>query len=205
MNGQEQNEIALPGDRASIDDLRALLRLRSACARTEPAVLPISLAELAGLVPHLTLAERRRLEMILPRTREEAVAGWVDDTAGERGLAYRRLTDSELSALYALMERLSGAPLLPEEVPVELRSGMPEPAENERWIAAINAMGERFARGGNTVAVVASVTMDLSQLTMPELHALGALEWKLAGSQPEKARPEYASSLQRINATTVTP
>jgi len=64
-----------PNDRATIDDLRALLCRESAVARPEPETLPLSRAELAGLVPHLTVAERRRVERLLPRTREEALAG----------------------------------------------------------------------------------------------------------------------------------
>ncbi len=136
-----------PNDRATLDDLRALLCRGSAVARPEPEALALSRAELAGLVPHLTVAERRRLERLLPRTREEALTGWLDDIMGEQGLAVRRLTNPELDALSALLERMSGHPLNPEDVPDELRRVMPQAGETERWLAAINALGEKSARG----------------------------------------------------------
>lgn len=137
-----------PENHATIDDLRTLLRRGSAGARTELEVLPISREELAGLIPHLTRAERNRLERLLPRTREEGATGWLDDTVVEQAL--RRLTDSELAALCALTERMSGHPLRPEDVPDELRPEMPQTGENERWIAAINTMGEKLARDGDS-------------------------------------------------------
>lgn len=204
MNRPEQNADASHSDGATIDDLRALLRCRSSGPRPEPEALPISRAELAELVPNLTPAERRRLERLLPRTREEAVAGWLDDVIGEEGLTYRRLTDPELEAMHALIERLSGGPLLPEDVPDELRPARPTSAELERWIVAINAIGEKFAQGGDGAAVIPSITCDLSQLTMPELHALHALQWKLAGMPPEHALREHEECLQNINALMVT-
>jgi hypothetical protein len=136
-----------PNDRATIDDLRTLLCRGSAVARPEPDALPLSRADLAALVPHLTLAERRRLERLLPRTREEALAGLLDDVMGEEGLPVRRLTNAELDALYALIERMSGHSLDAEDVPAELRRVMPRAGEVERWLAAINALGEKFARG----------------------------------------------------------
>src|SRR5258705_35649 len=74
--GEAMNE---EGDRATVDDLRALLSCRSSGPRPEPAALPISREALAALVPHLTPSERRRMERLLPRTREEAVEGWLHD------------------------------------------------------------------------------------------------------------------------------
>jgi hypothetical protein len=193
-----------PAACATIDDLRVVLHRESISARAEPKALPMSREELAGLVPHLTLLERQRLERLLPRTSEEAVAGWLDDVIGEQGLAYRRLTDPELEAMYALMERLSGGPLLPEDLPDELRRGMPTNDEIERWIVVINAVGEKFARGGDAAGVISSITCDLSQLTIPELHALHALRWKLAGMPPEHGRRVHEECLQNINALMVT-
>jgi hypothetical protein len=75
-----------PAACATIDDLRVVLRHESIGARAEPKALPMSREELAGLVPHLTLLERQRLEGLLPRTREEAVEGWLHDVVGEQGL-----------------------------------------------------------------------------------------------------------------------
>jgi hypothetical protein len=143
------------------------------------------------------------MERLLPRTREEAVEGWLHDVS-EQGLGYRRLTDPELDALCALMQRVSGGPLLPEEVPDELRPGMPTNDELERWIVAINTIGEKFARGGDAADVMPSITCDLSLLTIPELHALHALQWKLAGMPPELGRREHEECLQNINSLMVT-
>jgi hypothetical protein len=106
--------------------------------------------------------------------------------------------------MYALMERLSGGPLLPEDLPDELRQGMPTNDELERWIVVINAVGEKFAQGRDVADVMPSITCDLSQLTMPELHALHALQWKLAGMPPEHGRREHEECLLNINALMVT-
>ena len=198
----EPNGIIEPRVSITIDDLRTLLRRGTKGVAPELATLPLTESQLIGLLPYLTPAERVRLERLMPRTREEAVVCRLDETVGEQESAFRCLSDSELLALCALVERLSPGPLLLQDVPQELRGVWPETAENERWIAAINAIGEKFARGEDLATGFESVTIDLSRLTSAELQTLHALRWKLAGMQPELSRAEHEARLERINVAT---